>query len=82
MVVDVSLLAIKVTVNCFQVTQCLRQQTMSIMHITPGGRMSRGSISNFGKSANLNIAAMNPGRVKPMTLKFIRVASYPGARHY
>ena len=39
------------------------------------GRMSRTSFSRFGRLENPNIACLNPGRVKPMTLKLIIVTS-------
>ena len=39
------------------------------------GRINRASVSCAGRSGNLNLSSSNPGWVKPMTLKLIRVAS-------
>ena len=39
-----------------------------------GARMNRASVSHFGRSGNSNLAGLNPGQVKRITLKLIRVA--------
>ena len=39
------------------------------------GRMSRASVPHSGRARNPNLAGSNPGRIKPMTLKLILVAS-------
>ena len=54
-----------------------------------GGRLRKMLTSHIGRLGNRNLlgsnpdsVGLNPGRVKPMTLKLILVVSYPGARHY
>ena len=37
--------------------------------------MSRASVFHLGRSGNLNLTVVNPGSLKPMTYKFILVAS-------
>ena len=37
---------------------------------------------HFGRSGNPNLVGSKSGQVKPMTVKLILVASYPGARNY
>ena len=53
------------------------------------GRMTKMLASRFGRLGNPKVAGsnpdlvfLNPGQIKPMTLKSILVASYPGAWHY
>ena len=50
--------------------------------VTVTGQLSRASASRFGRSWYQNLVGSNPGRVKPMTLKLIPVASSPGTLHY
>ena len=39
------------------------------------GRMSKASVSHFGRYGDPNLTSSHPGRVEPMTLKLILVAS-------
>ena len=40
-----------------------------------GGRMSRTSVSHFGRAENPDLVGLNPGRVKPIVLKLIFTTS-------
>ena len=43
--------------------------------ITPESRMTRGSVTRFGRSGNPNLNGSKPGQVKPKTSKLILVSS-------
>ena len=46
-----------------------KPQRVSLVPTRRDGRMSRASVSHFGRSGNLNITGSNHSQVKQMTIK-------------
>ena len=59
----------------FYYTRKLSEKNQLLSPTPRDGRMSRATISSFGRSGDSELVSFNPGQVKPMTSKCIVVAS-------